>query len=157
MQHPAVIPHHWLLSHLTIISLLWHLLLNQALKCRYVIIPSHTSLKLLVLLRIMSLFKGTLSFLIFMIHTIINMSIIPTNIPFHLQQYLIHLNVPFSQFTNSHWIPMLTQPTMVLLFITHTILLINLHPSHYHINSLCMASSAQISQIALFQIIRKHF
>ena len=79
IQHPAIVPHHWLLSHSTIISPLWHLLLNRALKRHYAIIPSHTSLKLLVLLRIMSLFKGTLSFLIFVIHMIINMSIIPTS------------------------------------------------------------------------------
>ena len=85
IQHLAVVPHIWLLPHSTNISLLWHLHLNWPLKCCYVIIQSHISLKLLVLLRIMILFSGTLSFPLFAIHMIINMSIIPANLPFHLQ------------------------------------------------------------------------
>jgi hypothetical protein len=85
IQHPAIIPHCWLLSHSTIISLLWHLLLNRALKHHYVIIQSHMSLKLLILLSIMSPFEGTLSFSSLVSHTIIKPFITPKNLLFHLQ------------------------------------------------------------------------
>ena len=83
IQHPAVVPHIWLLSHSTIISLLWHLCLNQVLKCYYVIIQSHMSLKLLILLRIMSPLKGTLSIPSFANHMIIKVFITPKNPFFH--------------------------------------------------------------------------
>ena len=85
IQHPAVVPHHQLLSRSTTISLLWHLLLNWALKCHYVIFQNHTSLKLLILLRIMSPFEGTLSFPSFTNHMIIKVFITPKNLLFHLQ------------------------------------------------------------------------
>ena len=84
IQHPAIVPNHWLLSHSTTISLLWHLLLNWALKQHYVIIQNHTSLKLLILLRIMSPFEGTLSCPSFTIHMIIKVFITPKNLLLHL-------------------------------------------------------------------------
>ena len=84
IQHPAVVPYHWLLSHSTTISLLWHLFLNWALQCHPVIFQNHTSLKLLILLRIMSPFKGTLSFPSFTILMIIKVFITPKNLLFHL-------------------------------------------------------------------------
>ena len=128
IQHPTVVPHLWLFSHSTNIFPLWYLLLNQALKHCYVIIQSHMSSKLLILMRIMSPFEETLSFPLFMIHMIIKMSIIPTNLP--------------HSFHSLHYI---------------TILLINPLPFQWLNASLHMAISAQPFQDASFQITRKHF
>ena len=105
IQHPTVVPHHWLLSHSTTISLLWHLLLNWPLKHHYVIFQCHMSLKLLILLRIMSPFEGTLSFPSFAIHMIIKVFITPKNLLFHPQEYLLQIDIPSSRFTNSYWKP----------------------------------------------------
>ena len=77
IQHPTVVPHLWLIPHSINIFLLWPLLLTWALKHHYAIIQSHTSLKLLILLRIMSPFKGTSSFPSFMSHMIIKAIITP--------------------------------------------------------------------------------